>query len=332
MGKSLDVKWAVASVSLGKHSSHTLERKIKAVHDNGLRGIELVHGDLLAHAQQHNQSPAISALQIKELCASLSVEILSLNPLKNFEGNLSLSLQSRLEAAQEWVDLAVAVGTKIVQVPSQFSEHSVGDDALIVAELQALADLAAQSGISIAYEAVAFGKYNFLWQDSLRIVEAVNRPNFGLCLDSFHIHARIWGDAYSETGLLPDGPAVLEKSMAEFLKSCPKERVLYVQLSDASRFDPPLTNDSPLFDGLEIKDSRLAWSRSARPFPLEKPGYFPVLEISRTWLLDYGWTGWVSLEGFLTETQEEVNGPEVMATRAKQSIHELCRELGTTAN
>lgn len=57
--------------------------------------------------------------------------------------------------------------------------------------------------------------------------------------------------------------------MAEFLRSCPKEKVLYMQLSDAERFDPPLTEDSPLFEGLEIKSPQLAWSRSARPFPLE---------------------------------------------------------------
>jgi 4-hydroxyphenylpyruvate dioxygenase len=206
----------------------------------------------------------------------LSIDILTLNPLKHFEGNLSLPLQSRLESASQWIELTTALGTKIVQVPSQFLEHSVGDDTLITAELQALADLAAQSSISIAYEAVAFGKFNFLWQDSLRIVEAVNRPNFGLCLDSFHIHARIWGDAYGETGILPNGPASLKESMDEFLKTCPKERVLYVQLSDASRFDPPLTDDSII---RRARDQGLAVGMvsECKAIPSRKAGLLPSI-------------------------------------------------------
>ncbi|KAH8894589.1 putative 4-hydroxyphenylpyruvate dioxygenase [Thozetella sp. PMI_491] len=331
MATNLKNKWAVATVSLGKHASHTLEHKIAAVRENGFHGIELVHAELLAHASQHDQSPVASAAQIKALCAKHSVEILSLNPLKNFEGNLESSLEDRLSAAREWVDLAVALGTRYVQMPSQFlaaGTRSTGDFDIIIPELQALADMAAESGISIAYEAVAFAAWNPLWQDSVRVVQAVDRPNFGLCLDSFHIHSRIWGSAFSPTGTLPGGAEALEESMKEFLATCPRDKVFYLQLSDASRFEPPLTEDSPLFDGLEVKDSRLAWSRSARPFPLEKPGYFPVAEIAQAWLLDYGWTGWVSLEGFLKETEEEKNNPEVMGARARTSVVELCNRLG----
>lgn len=328
MSPVLRNKWAIATVSLGKHPSHTLERKIKAAHENGFQGLELVYADLQNHSKDHGQSPIVSAAQIKDLCASLSMEILTLNPLKNFEGNLKTSLQSRLASAQEWIDLAVAVDTKIIQMPSQFLDSATADDSVIIPELQALADLAAQKDIKIAYEAVAFTRFNALWQDSLRIVEAVNRPNFGICLDSFHIHARIWGDPCAQDGLLPQGPEALEKSMIEFLETCPKDKVLYIQLSDASRFDPPMRKDSSLFDGLEVKDPRLAWSRSARPFPLEKPGYFPVAEIAKTWLLDYGWEGWISLEGFLAETEQEDNGPEIMAERAKISVARICSRIG----
>ncbi|KAL1845347.1 hypothetical protein VTK73DRAFT_650 [Phialemonium thermophilum] len=219
------------------------------------------------------------------------------------------------------------MGAKNLQVPSQFLPNTTGDEEVIITELRALADLAATSGVTIAYEAVAFARFNSLWQDSLRVVRAVDRPNFGMCLDSFHIHARIWADPYAADGKLPHGNQALADSMAEFLASCPKDKVQYVQLSDASKLDPPLTEESPLFEGLEVKIGTLAWSRSARPFPLEPPGYYPVVDIAKTWLLDYQWEGWVSIEGFLTETELEENGPEVMAARARRSIENLCLKI-----
>jgi sugar phosphate isomerase/epimerase len=39
--------------------------------------------------------------------------------------------------------------------------------------------------------------------------------------------------------------------------------------------------------------------------------------------VDFGWTGWVSMESFLKETEEEQNGPEVMAARARASVENL---------
>ncbi|KAH8662143.1 xylose isomerase-like protein [Xylariales sp. PMI_506] len=324
---NLSSKWAVATISLGKHPLHSLERKLNAAKRHGFAGIELVRADLDAHARTHNQTPTESAKQIRALCSSLDIEVLSLNPFKNFEGGLTTPLKERLELAKEWIDLATTLGAHYLQMPSYISGDSTGDETVIIPELQALADLAAESRVNIAYEAVAFAQHNALWQDSLRIVQAVDRPNFGLCLDSFHIHARLWGDACAPSGLLPDGPRDLEISMEEFLRTCPIDKVFYIQLSDASKFDPPLSKDSPLFAGLEVQDARLAWSRSARPFPLEEPGYFPVVEIAKTWLVDYGWPGWVSLEGFLLETEREENGPEVMAERAQKSIEKLYAQL-----
>ncbi|KAI0552350.1 putative 4-hydroxyphenylpyruvate dioxygenase [Xylaria curta] len=324
-------KLAVATVSLGRHPSHTLERKIQAVAKYGFQGIELVHADLISHAQAKNQTPLEAAREVKALCKAASIEVLTLSPLRHFEGNLVEPLELRLKNAQEWVELAVAAGAGIVQMPSQFLPGpgaATGDDAVIIPELRALADMAAEKGVSIGYEAVAFGRFQRTWQDALRVVEAVGRPNFGLCLDSFHVHSLVWADAYTPTGRLENGDDELQRSMREFLHRCPRDKVLWIQLSDASRFDPPLTDESPLFKGVEVHDANLVWSRFARPFPLESPGYYPVADIARTWILEFGWDGWVSLEGFLDETHLEANGPEAMAERAKVSINKLSAALG----
>lgn len=151
------------------------------------------------------------------MCEAFRLDILSLNPFKNFEGNLQVPLQKHLETAREWLELVARVGAKSIQLPSQFLPQSTGDGAIIVSELRALADLAAQEGISIAYEAVAFAKFNNLWQDSLRVVQEVDRPNFGLCLDSFHIHSRIWGDVTAETGRQRQGSRGINGRVFEVL-------------------------------------------------------------------------------------------------------------------
>lgn len=322
-----NIKWAVSSISLGKHCSHTLERKIKAVSTNGFQGLELVYSDLVREATSNAQSPVDYASKISKLAAEHSVAILTLNAFKNFEGNLEISLGERLEQAQEWIKIAVALGTRIIQVPSMFLPASTSDDTIIINDLRSLADLAAQHGLEIAYEAVAFAKHNPLWQDSLRLTQAVDRPNFRMCLDSFHIHARLWGDACTDSGRIPVGDEALRRSMEELINTCPKALVSYVQLSDASRWEPPLSMSDTAFQSLEICDPRLLWSRTARPFPSEEPGYFPVVDIARTWLIDYGWDGWVSLEGFLQETESEECGPEVMAERGRMSIERLMAQL-----
>ncbi|KAH6869137.1 hypothetical protein B0T10DRAFT_467465 [Thelonectria olida] len=78
-------------------------------------------------------------------------------------------------------------------MPSQSVTDSVGDEETTIPELQALADLATEYGISIVHEAVAFVRHHSLWKDSLRDVEAVKRDNFRLCLDLIHFHGRSWG-------------------------------------------------------------------------------------------------------------------------------------------
>ncbi|KAL5389661.1 hypothetical protein DPSP01_002157 [Paraphaeosphaeria sporulosa] len=90
MKASKDLKWAVASVSLGKHPSHTLERKIQAAAANSFQGVELVYNELLQHAASHLQSTIESARQICSVATEHSMTILSISALKNFDGNLEV--------------------------------------------------------------------------------------------------------------------------------------------------------------------------------------------------------------------------------------------------
>jgi sugar phosphate isomerase/epimerase len=147
-----------------------------------------------------------------------------------FEGHLGVPLEERLGAVREWVRIARALGTRIIQIPSQMDPNSTGDEDIIISDLRAMADIGATSGevISFAFEAVAFGVHNSLWEDSLRIVEKVDRDNFGICLDNFHVHAKLWGDCMVEGERVLGGDEAVRESLKRFLEMCPREKVSYI--------------------------------------------------------------------------------------------------------
>jgi 4-hydroxyphenylpyruvate dioxygenase len=111
------------------------------------------------------------------------------------------------------------------------SPQATDDDALAAAQLRALAERAAEHGIRIAYEALAWGRHVRDYEHAWRIVEAAGHPSLGTCLDSFHILSR-GGD--------PHG-----------IGAIPAEKIFFLQLADA----PDLVMDV------------LQWSRHYRCFP-----------------------------------------------------------------
>ena len=123
------------------------------------------------------------------------------------------------------------VGADLLLVCSNVAEAAIDDDALAAAQLHALAGRAAEHGIRIAYEALAWGRHVRDYDHAWRIVAAADHPNLGTCLDSFHILSR---------GADPSG-----------IRAIPGEKIFYLQLADA----PQLVMDA------------LQWSRHYRCFP-----------------------------------------------------------------
>ncbi|KAL4876861.1 xylose isomerase-like protein [Aspergillus karnatakaensis] len=320
---------AITTSSLGLHPSHTLPEKLTAAASTGFTSIEIVYQELLDYGL--TQTPPVDATNaartIAHLCHSLNITVLALNPFKNFEGHNS-PISSRLESAKQWIEIAKVLGAKYLQVPSQFdTENSVGDWAVLVDELQQLSDLAASSSVSIAYEAVAWGSYVNTWEESLKVVQDVNRGNFGLCLDTFHVAARVWGDNTVDSGIRQGGERALRASLDRFVERCPMEKVFYVQLSDAERFEPPLAAGHRFYQ--EGFAPGLTWSRNMRVFPLEREygAYFPVVEIARVWMKEKQWGGVVSMEVFDWRMREEARRPMENAARGMQSWRRLVTAL-----
>lgn len=331
--KMVSNKIAIATVSLGQHATHTLDQKILAAAQHGFAGIELVYPDLSAYAETNNLSISTAAETIKELCANHKLAIVSLAPFENFEGS-STPLEKRLETAKHWVGIARKLGALHLQIPSHYkAEESAGDEALRISDLQKLADIgsAEQPVVSIAYEALSWGTYYSTWEDSLYVVEQVSRSNFGLCLDNFHVITKLWASPFEASGKLPNADNDLAQSLRRFKDHCPLDKIFYLQFSDGERFDPPFSNKHPWY--LQGEAPKFTWSKHARPFPLESElgGYMPVVDVARTWIVDAGFEGWVSLEVFDRRMREEGFSVETAARRGVESWGKLKVELEKTS-
>ncbi|CAI7665104.1 unnamed protein product [Penicillium manginii] len=295
-------KLAISTISLGQHPSHALDRKIKAAALAGYSGIELVFSDLEAYSRTNGLSIFDAAYKIKQLCESLKIEIISLAPFENYEGDRS-PLGQRLQTATLWIGIARIIEAPYLQVPSQFKPDAIGDESVIVSDLQQLADLGTAESpiVSIAYEALSWGTYFSTWESTVTLAE------------------KLWADPFVSSGKFPEAEKALQDTLDRFVKSCPMEKVFYVQLSDGEKFDPPFSEAHSWYT--EGEAHQFTWSKYARPFPGETDlgGYMPVNEIVRAWIVEKGYKGWVSMEVFDRRMRDENSRPEVAAARGVES-------------
>lgn len=327
----LSNKLAIASLSLGQNpSSHHLDEKIKVAAETGYKGIEIVYSELQAFSDSQSVSVLEGAKKIRALCQKLNLGVVSLAPFDNYEGDTS-SLSSRLAKATHWAGVARVLGATYIQIPSNFKPDAIGDRGIVISELRQLADIgsAEEPVVSIAYEYLSWGTHCSTWETALEYVNEVDRPNFGLCLDTFHEATKLWGDLFVPSGRFPDADAVLRKSLDRFVAACPAEKIFFIQLSDGEKFDPPFSKSHPWY--VEGEAPQFTWSRHARPFPFEqdKGAYLPVCEIAEAWICRMGFKGWVSLEIFDRRMKDGDSQIGTAARRGLRSWETLLEKLST---
>ncbi|KAJ6185054.1 hypothetical protein N7519_006355 [Penicillium mononematosum] len=301
-------KLAIASISLSQYPGHTLDHKIRAAAQAGIAGIEIVYNDLLTYSKAQNIPIHTAAQKIHTLCLETNLQVLSLAPFENYEGSTT-PLKERLALAQHWLELARLLHAPYLQVPSIFTADCTRDEKTIISDLQQLADLASSNKpvVSIAYEPLSWGTNCSTWESALSIVQRVDRPNFGL--------------------LQMDAETKLRDSLRRFVRDCPREKIFYVQLSDAERFEPPYSLAHPWALPGEAKE--FTWSKHARPFPLEVEfgAYLPVVEIARAWIVEVGFEGWVSMEVFDRNMRDGRVSPEMAAKRGVEAWRKVQIEM-----
>lgn len=333
-------KPAIATVSLGAASLHSITAKIDAAANNGQQGLELFHDDLAQLAktlrsQEHEPTGRSdrefeidAAHAIRDLCAERGLQVLALQPFRHFEGLIDpVQHAQRIDELKHWVQLAKVLGDNLfILIPSSFLDASeiTGDRDRLVADLVEAANVAFP--IRIAYEALAWGTYVNTWEDSWEIVKRANRPNLGICIDKFNIAARVWADPTSPSGRRPEiADKELRLSMERLAREIDPNRVMMVQLADGEKVDP----QSSLLKTPGLP-TLLSWSRNARLFPCEEErgGYLPIGLVTEACLDGLGYTGWVSMEVFSrTTTVDDPSVPEKHAARAGQSWRRMLERL-----
>jgi len=241
------VKTSIATVCL----SGTLRQKLRAASAAGFDGVEIFEQDLVVAPE--------SPEQIRDYANRLGLSLDLYQPFRDAEGTAEPVFEDTLRRIEEKFRLMNRLGMDLMLIPSNAGTATVDDDAVVAEQLGRLADLAAGYGIRLAYEALAWGRFVNDFEHSWRLVEAADRDNLGICLDTFHILSRAW-----PTDSIPDIPG---------------DKVFFLQLADA-----------PLMS-LDV----LSWSRHFRVFPGE--GGFALVDFMVK-LLAGGYSGPLSLEIF----------------------------------
>ncbi|EAQ93891.1 hypothetical protein CHGG_02126 [Chaetomium globosum CBS 148.51] len=272
---------ALASCSIGL-PRHTLHQKIEAIREAGFDGIELSYPDLQAFAsrscgrdiaEDDYESLCEAGKAVRRMCAGHNLKILVLQPFSNFEGWPEGSRQRRdaFARAEAWIDIMDAVGTDLLQVGSSDSPDMAQDVDRIVADITQLADMLAARGFRLAYENWCWATCAPRWKDIWDIVKKVNRPNIGLCLDTFQTAGGEWGDPTTKSGRIEAGgvtPEELSKaytaSLEELSKTLPGQKIYFLQISDAYRLETPMNSTTTPDSGLR---PRGRWSHDHRPLP-----------------------------------------------------------------
>ena len=291
-------------------------------------------GTTFPTSSQWEEQLLTAATYISELCSSLDLDIICLQPFMHF-GGLTCRKEhaSRIRQLKLWFVLAHRLNTDLIQMPSSFLPESecTGDLKAIAADLREAADLGAKHvpPIRFAYEALCWGTHANTWEGAWEVVKAVDRPNFGTCLDTFNILGRIYGDPAAPSGRTPNAEQAVEASLQRMRTQLDPKKIFYVEVVDAERLTSLLRPGHPWHD--PEQDPRMSWSRNARLFPCEEArgGYMPVLEILRTITEDIGYEGFVSFELFSRTMAEVGEGvPEEHARRGERSWGRVCEAMG----
>lgn len=238
---------SIATVALGG----TLGEKLAAASAAGFDGVELFEPDLIA--------APLSPEEVSRRLADLGLVLELYQPLRDIEAVPPELFPRKLRLVRAKFDLMRRLGARMALLCSNVSPQAVDDDDLAAEHLSAVADEARERGLTVAYEALAWGTHVNDYARSWQIVARAGHPALGICLDSFHILAR--------------------GTSLEQIDSIPPDKLFMLQLADAPR----------------LRMDELQWSRHFRCFPGQ--GAFDLESFLRR-VLAAGYDGPLSLEIF----------------------------------
>jgi sugar phosphate isomerase/epimerase len=254
-----------------------LEAKLRATREAGFTQIMLNATDIVGHPG--GEGAAVAAVR------SSGLRVTGFQVLRDFEG-LSGHLHAyKVDVAKAMLEMCRDLGSRVLLICSSASGHATGEAEALVKDLQKLAMLAVPLDIRVAYEALSWGRHVNLYTQAWDLVQAADRSNLGLAVDSYHILAHA-------SGLEP-------------LDEMAAGKIFLVQLSDF------------LWQEVRSPEERIETARHSRVFPGEGVHSENVIELVRK-LDAMGYRGDYSFEVF-NDDYKQLPLP-VVAQRARNSV------------
>jgi sugar phosphate isomerase/epimerase len=241
------MKMCMATVSMGG----SLEEKISAAAAAGFDSIELLDDDL----RRSGMAPEECARR----CADLGLSIALYQPFRRAEGVTPIEFREVLSRFHAELEVMRRVGAESILVVSNTDPDADSSRDLSAAQLAILGAAAADHGMTVMFEALAWGTHINRTTDAWATIRDAGHPSLGLVVDTFHMNAR------GET--------------ADVLAQLPPYAIGFLQIADA----PWLPMDL------------LPWSRGHRCFPGEGEFDLPAQVAAA---VSGGYRGPLSLEIF----------------------------------
>jgi 4-hydroxyphenylpyruvate dioxygenase len=274
------LKTSIATVSI----SGTLEGKLRAVADAGFDAVEIFENDLLTFPG--------SPLEVGRIVRDLGMEISLFQPFRDLEGMPELQRAQAFDRMKRKFDVMADLGTDLILLCSNCSPFASDDRSRMIDDLSALGALAAEHGMRVGYEALAWGRHVSDHRDAWSLVRDVDHPNIGLILDSFHSLSR--------------------KIPSASIGDIRADKLFIVQVADA-----------PLLDM-----DYLYWSRHFRNMPGQ--GDFALAEFAEA-ILKTGYDGYWSLEIFNDRFRAgSASGVALDGHRSLKLMHDMASRTAPT--
>lgn len=167
------MKTTIATVCL----SGGLDEKLLAIANAGFKGVEIFENDLLSF----NGTPQ----DIRRAASDLGLDIVTFQPFRDFEGMPPEKRERNFTRAERKFDLMQELGCDLLMVCSNVSPESAGGIDRAAEDFFELGERAAQRGMRVGFEALAWGRHINDYRDAWEVVRRAGHPAVGLVLDSF---------------------------------------------------------------------------------------------------------------------------------------------------
>ncbi|GAB3278266.1 sugar phosphate isomerase/epimerase family protein [Kineosporia babensis] len=167
----------MATVSIGG----SLQDKIEAIAAAGFDSLELLDDDLARSG--------LAPEEFARRCADLGLGVDLYQPFRRAEAVSDEEYPQVLKRFHAELEVMSRAGARAILVVSNTDEDALASRDVTMAQLAGLADAAAEHGMTVMFEALAWGTHISRVAQAREVVQVVDHPALSLVVDTFHQYA-----------------------------------------------------------------------------------------------------------------------------------------------